>query len=354
MSKPVIFIVGPTGSGKSKLALILARKLKADILSADSMQVYRGMNIGTAKPTKKEQKLIRHHLLDLISPRAECSVFKYCKLALASIQKVMKQNRLSIVVGGSGFYIKALIEGLSPMPGKQAQSRKKLEELNTHDLHDRLKKLDPDLAKKIHVNNKKKIIRTIEIMSSPHPSLPPQGGKGDIDFSISSPFMGEDKGGGLSKFEWKPIIFGLERDRAELYERIEKRVDQMFAAGWIQEVKKIKRVGFSKTARYAIGYKEILEYLEAKKNLEETKFEIKKRTRHLAKKQLTWFRRDPNIQWYFVSGEKYSPVISKILKDIQPSFRRARRATKPASPAGGQSKTEIASLTLFARNDTGN
>ncbi len=354
MLTPVIFIVGPTGSGKSRLALMLARKLKAEIISADSMQIYRGMDIGTAKPTRKEQRIIPHHLLSKITSRSECSVFKYQNLALKALQKIIRRRHLPIVVGGSGLYIKALIDGLSPLPGKQVQYRKQLEKMDAAQLHERLKKINLNLASTIHVNNKKRLIRTLEIIETPHPNLPPsatkrgeirpqsvlgriaptfakrhggirrippkicggQGGK-ESSRSISSSLMGKDKGGGLFQFGFTPVIFGLNRDRKELYERIEKRVDQMFSAGWIHEVKRLRKTGLSKTAQYAIGYKEILEYLEGDRSEEEVKSEIKKRTRHLAKKQMTWFRRDERIKWYFVAGEKYSSASREILKKIR-------------------------------------
>ena len=326
MSKLVLFIIGPTGSGKSKLALMLARKLKFEIVSADSMQIYRGMDIGTAKPTEKEQRLVPHHLLDSISSRSECSVYRYRKLALQAIQKIMKKKRIPMIVGGSGFYIKALIDGLGPLPGKHVQLRKKLEQIDLSELYERLKELDPSLAKKIHPNNKKRIVRAIEIMLTLRENnlqlvIPAKAGiqnngspikafGDDISYQIATPAK---KTGGLAMTEYNPILIGLERDRKELYKRIEKRVDQMFAVGWIDEVKHLKRSGFSKTARYAIGYKEISDYLEGKISYDEMTSQIKKRTRHLAKKQLTWFRKDKRIKWYFVSGEKYSSVFNKIL-----------------------------------------
>ena len=301
MLTPVIFIVGPTGSGKSRLALTLARKLKAEIISADSMQIYRGMDIGTAKPTRKEQKIVPHHLLSKITSRSECSVFKYQNLALKALQKIIRRRHLPIVVGGSGLYIKALIDGLSPLPGKQVQYRKKLEQIDAFELYERLKKLDPVIAAKIHFHNKKRIIRALEI----------------IETSKSSQAYLNKETSGLRKYGMKSVVFGLNRDRKELYERIEKRVDQMFDAGWIHEVKRLRKTGLSKTARYAIGYKEILEYLEGDRSEKEVKSEIKKRTRHLAKKQMTWFRRDERIKWYFVAGEKYSSASREILKKIQ-------------------------------------
>jgi len=317
MSKPVVFIVGPTGSGKSKLALMLARKLSAEIVSADSMQIYRGMDIGTAKPTRKEQKLIPHHLLDAMTSRSECSVFKYRDLAINAIHKIIRRGKIPMVVGGSGLYVGALTDGLSPLPGRKASYRKQLEQFETSVLYERLKRMNCRRAATIYPNDRKRIIRALEIM---------EVGKG----------RAEGRSGSLTDYGFKPILIGISRDRKELYERIEKRVDEMFEAGWIDEVKRLKKIGLSKTARYAIGYQEILEYLDGKKSFEEMSLEIKKRTRHLAKKQMTWFRKEPRIHWYSMSGEKYVPVMNKILRMIQPSLRGGRRPTK-------QSRSEIAS-----------
>ncbi len=301
MSKRVLFLIGPTGSGKSKLALTLARKLNGEIVSCDSMQVYRGMDIGTAKPTAEEQKLVLHHLINLVSPRAECSVFKHRQLTLKAIDQILARGRTPIVVGGSGLYFKALVDGLAPQPGKQAKIREKLEKLaklkGVNYLYSLLKKTDPKRANVLHPNDKRRIIRALEILESSGHSLSDKNQETD---SLKSKGI-------------KPVVFGLLRDRAELYKRIEKRVEQMFQEGWINEVKRIKRIGLSKTAKAAIGYKEILEYLKGKGTLEEMKAEIKKRTRHLAKKQMTWFRKDKRIHWLSVAGDGFVPVAVEII-----------------------------------------
>lgn len=290
MSKRVLFLIGPTGSGKSKLALTLAQKMKGEIISCDSMQVYRGMDIGTAKPTLEEQKLVPHHLINLISPRTECSVFKHYQLTSKAIDRILAKGRTPIVVGGSGLYFKALLDGLTPQSGKQAKIRKRLEKLaklkGLKHLYALLRKVDPKRAHRIHPNDKRRIIRALEILESSQSSL-------------------ASKTESLDSKGIKPIVFGLLRDRNELYKWIEKRVDQMFQEGWIDEVKRVRRVGLSKTAKAAIGYQEILRYLDGKRSLEETKLEIKKRTRHLAKKQMTWFRKDQRIHWLPVSGNGF-------------------------------------------------
>jgi len=304
MLKRVLFLVGPTGSGKSKLALALAQKINGEIVSCDSMQVYRAMDIGTAKPTTKEQKLVPHHLIDLISPRTECSVFKHRQLTLKAMDQILARGRTPVIVGGSGLYFKALVDGLTPQPGKQAKIREKLEKLaklkGVKYLYSQLKKIDQKRAHVLHPNDKRRIIRALEILESPE-------------------HVQSDSGQGTESLSSKGIefsIFGLLRERKELYDRIKRRVDQMFQAGWIDEVKRIKRVGLSKTAKAAIGYQEILEHLEGKRTLEEAKTEIKKRTRHLAKKQMTWFRKDQRIKWILVKGDRYQLAINQIIKAI--------------------------------------
>ena len=304
MPKRVLLLIGPTSSGKSKLALALARKINGEIISCDSMQVYRGMNIGTAKPTQEEQKLVPHHLIDLMSPRTECSVFKHCQLTLKAIDQILQKGHTPIIVGGSGLYCKALLDGLTPQPGKQTEIREKLEKLaklkGVKHLYSQLKKMDPKRAHALHQNDKRRIIRALEI-------------------SESSKYIqsdSEQRAESLNSKGIEFIIFGLLRNRKELYERIEGRVDQMFQEGWIDEVKRIKRVGLSKTAKAAIGYQEILEYLQGKRTLEETEGQIKKRTRHLAKKQMTWFRKDKRIHWLSISGNKFVPsTVQTIVKN---------------------------------------
>ena len=308
MPKHVLFLVGPTASGKSKVALLLAKKLNGEIISCDSMQIYRGMNIGTAKPTARKQKAIPHHLIDLLSPKAECSVFKYRELVLKAIDTIHKKGRIPIIVGGSGLYFKAVVDGLAVQSGKQTKIRRNLESIATSkgltSLYNKLKKLDPDRARQIHPNDKRRIIRALEILeSSNHPSKDQK-----------------PQAHGLEQQGIRPLVFGLLRNRDELYRRIETRVDEMFKEGWINEVKNIKRTGLSCTARAAIGYQEILQYLCGQINLIETQMVIKKRTRHLAKKQMTWFRHDPRVQWLEVRGKTFAPsVVRTIVKRFKDS-----------------------------------
>ncbi len=291
MPSTVIFIVGPTGSGKSDVALCLAKKLGGEIISCDSMQMYRGLDIGTAKPTVRERKTVLHHLIDVIHPRKRSSVFQHRLLALQAIQKIIRKGKTPIAIGGSGFYIQSLLDGLPPSPGGAPKLRRRLEgeAKSSKKLHAKLAKIDPNRARAIHPNDTKRVIRALEL----------------YELSKRKPSEFENGSGGLKAKGFNFQMFGLKRDRRELYERIEKRVDHMFSSGWIDEVKRLKRAGFSRTARKAIGYKEILECLDGRKDLETAVSEIKKRTRHLAKKQLTWFRKDERIHWIPVRGNRF-------------------------------------------------
>ena len=308
--RKALFLVGPTASGKSSLALLLAKKLKGEIVSCDSMQVYRGMDIGTDKPSAKEQKQVRHHLINLSSPRSEFSVFEHRQLALKAMETIFSRGKLPIVIGGSGLYVKALVEGISPQPGGHSGLRRRFREIarrnGVRHLYSKLQAVDPIRAAKIHPNDQKRIIRALEILSA--------SGRSQADW--------ERKTKGLVSAGIEPILFGLERDRKELYERVERRVDRMFDRGWVSEVKRLKKTGLSKTAREAIGYREILEHLKGMRDLFDAQAEIKKRTRHLVKKQLTWFRKTGGIHWIRVRGNRFAEKATRV---ISKEMRRRER-----------------------------
>lgn len=311
MMKPIVFIVGPTASGKSEFALRLARKIDGEIVSCDSMHVYRGMNVGTAKPTREERRKTPHHLIDLISPRRSFSVFQYRQRALDAIRKIRARGKIPIIVGGSGLYVKSLLDGFSKHPGRQNGIRKQFESVaqrkGSRFLYERLKQVDPKRAEKVHPNDHKRIIRALEVWQ--------RSGQAISDWeSQSQPVR-------FQEHEYR--IYGLRRERKELYERVERRVDQMFDAEWVREVKRLKRIGFSKTAREAIGYHEILKFLRGECSLMDAISETKKRTRHLVKKQTTWFRKDPRIQWIPVSGNRFAAAaVRKILNNLTTGERQ--------------------------------
>lgn len=278
----VVFLVGPTASGKTSLSLRLAKKLNAEIISCDSMCVYKDMDILTSKPTKSDRKKLKHHLVDIISPSKEFSVAEYRRLALGAIGNIFKRGRTPLFVGGSGLYVKAIVDGLFPSGKKDLAFRKKQERLarkygNIY-LHKKLKRIDPASAKKIHPNNLRRVIRALEVYHT------------------------EKKRPSELKHKTEPLgyrfkIFGLEVERKRLYNNIDERVEEMFRQGLVEEVKRLSKRRLSITARGALGYREVLGYLKGKYSLEDAKAILKRNTRRFAKRQLTWFRRDDRTKW---------------------------------------------------------
>ncbi len=308
MSKNLIlFLVGPTGSGKTQLSLKLAKCLHSEIISADSMLVYRGMDIGTAKPRAADKKKIPHHLMDLVPPARSFSVYDYRVRALKAIQDILKRGRTPFVVGGSGLYVDSLWKGISPMPGENSKFRKKLNARAQKEgravLYEELKKIDPKRAQRIHPHNLRRIVRALEIAHT----------------SGKTPSEWHGQKVSLEDLGYSVRIFGIDRHRSELYERINQRVKVMFRQGFLKEVKRLQKKGFSKTALQALGYREVVSYLKKPeiKPLPEVISEIQKGTRQFAKRQLTWFRRHPEIEWIdWREDETAQNVCDKILKKL--------------------------------------
>jgi len=278
----VYFLVGPTASGKTALSIKLARRLDAEIISCDSMCVYKGLDVLSSKPTRADRKKVRHHLIDIISPAREFSVSEYRRLALEAVEDILDRGKVPLFVGGSGLYVKAVVDGLFPSGKKDRVFRTKQEGLAKRYgkayLYKKLKRIDPVGAKKIHPNNLRRVIRALEIYHT-EGKRPSELRKGTVPI------------------KHKVKIFGLSMERDRLYRNIDKRVESMFKEGIVQEVKRLSRTRLSVTARKALGYKEILGYLKGRYSLEEAKALLKKNTRRFAKRQLTWFRVDQRIQW---------------------------------------------------------
>ena len=310
---PVLFIVGPTASGKSALAVALAKKLRGEVLSADSMLVYKGMDVGTAKPTKKERGGVPHHGFDLISPTKSFSVFAYRQFALKTIKDIVKRGKIPIVAGGTGFYVRALLEGLSPLPGASAAMRRELEreaqEKGLPALYKRLLKLDAPRARAIGPHNQRRIIRALEIYL----------------LSGKKPSKASSKTPGLRELGYRPVVIGIHRDRGALYQKINRRVEAMFRKGLVREVKRLARKKLSKTALQGVGYKETLDWIRDKgeKPLEEIKDRIKQTTRHFAKRQWTWFKREQGIRWvWWPETATLADVSNFILSDFLKNKRQ--------------------------------
>lgn len=283
--QPLLIIAGPTASGKSALGVELAKRLNGEIISADSMQVYRRMDIGTAKITAEEAEGVPHHLIDILEPDEEWNVMCFCERARAAIENIASRGKLPIVVGGTGFYLHALAYGalFEEEPDEEGgpSLRKCLEQKTTDELYDKLTEVDPASAEIIHKNNRKRVIRALEFY--------------ELHGTPISAHNAELK---AKESPYRLIFFVLDMNRAELYRRIEERVDRMTDAGLIAEVKALLDSGIAREAvsMQGLGYKEIAAYLCGETSLEEAISALKTGTRHFAKRQLTWFRREEDAE----------------------------------------------------------
>ena len=302
--KTVVFIIGPTAIGKTGLAIKVAKRIKADIISADSMQIYKGMRTLSQAPTAEEKRRARHYLVNSLDPGKEYSVATFIKNASNAIESIIKQKKIPIVVGGSGLYIRGLVDGLFPSPEADLKFRRKMtkfsEKHGSHKLHSKLAKIDPASAKLIHPNDLRRIIRALEIYSS--------SGKTMTELKLSTR--------GLKEM-YNIKIFGLIRPREEIYSQINDRVDEMFRGRIVEEVKRLRRKNLSKTAGMVLGLNEISGYLDGKYDLEAAKDMLKMNTRRFAKRQLTWFRADRRIRWLDLSKISLARAVSKIAKEAR-------------------------------------
>lgn len=302
---PLVIILGPTAVGKSELALEFAQKFSFEIINADSMQLYRGMDIGSAKPSLKERSLVTHHLIDIKDPDEEFSAAQFKNEARNIIFSLTQEGKWALVVGGTGFYLKALTKGLFPAPSADLQLRRKLREKGETKgkwyLYQELEKVDPEAASKIHPNDDFRIIRALEVF-----------------YLTGKPISQQQK---KHQFKHSPFIvlkIGLMRDRKEIYHRIEQRVDKMIKSGLVEEVKQLSKRGYPLTIKpfQSLGYKQILNYLQGDLSLDEAVSLIKRNTKRYAKRQLTWFRKDPEIKWFTLPQQFFeiSEAIKKFLK----------------------------------------
>ena len=292
--KPLIILTGPTAVGKTDTSISIAKAVGGEIISADSIQIYRHMDIGSAKITKEEMQGVPHFLIDALLPDEEFNVVVFQKLALQAMEEIYERGHIPIITGGTGFYIQALLYGIDFDETDTDNSyRKELEEFaNEHGaeaLHERLAKVDEESAKAIHPNNVKRVIRALEYHKQ-------TGGK------ISE--HNEEQRQKESPYHF--AYFVLNRDRAVLYDRINRRVDVMFEQGLVAEVRRLLDMGYTRklVSMQGLGYKEVAAYLEGELSLEEAKEIIKRDTRHFAKRQITWFKRESDVDW--IDMEKYA------------------------------------------------
>ncbi len=299
MKPKVIVIVGPTASGKTSASIKLAKLINGEIISADSMQIYKEMTIGTAKPTIEEQEGIPHYLIDVVSPEETFNVTKYKELAEMAIEEILKKGKTPIIVGGTGLYVSTLINGIEfAEVGEDLVYREEMtklaEEKSAEYIHNMLRKVDPDAADAIEVNNIRRVIRALEIYKL----------TGKTKTQLDKESRKE------VKYDYK--VYGIETPREELYNRINVRVDKMFEDGLLEEVNVINtKYKISSTAIQGLGYKEVIEYIDGKVSYEEMVEKLKMETRRYAKRQLTWFRREEKIVWY-----RLDEIVEKIVGEL--------------------------------------
>ncbi len=304
MKKPLIILTGPTAVGKTSLSINLAKQLNTEIISADSMQVYRTMDIGTAKITEKEMDGVKHHLIDILEPFAPFNVCDFKDRAQNAINEIHAKGKIPLIVGGTGFYIKALLFDTdfneeADNTAIRYELELELKEKGIDYMHNKLKAIDLAAAASIHKNNTKRVLRAIEYY-----------------MLNNSPISEHNKLMNEKESPYNFIYYVLNDKRENLYQRIEKRVDQMLEEGLLKEVYSLKEKGLNSThtSMQAIGYKEILEYTDGFVDLDTAIDNLKKDTRHLAKRQLTWFRRQKEITW--LNKDEFNYDENLILKHI--------------------------------------
>ncbi len=304
----VVAIVGPTASAKTPLSLIIAERLQSEIVSADSRQVYRHLDIGTAKPPPEQLAKIPHHFVDILDPKDLYSAGEFAKAARNVCRTLARERKVPVVVGGSGLYVKALIDGMFDGPGRVEEIRRRLEmrweEEGAMVLFEELRRLDPEAARRMDVSKKRRIIRALEVHAA-------------TGMPISAHHQS-----GRTEPEFAFVQFALNWPRSILYERINRRVDSMMQSGLLEEVKNLLAMGYDGrlNALNTVGYKEILEFVGGKiPTLEKAAELIKRNTRRFAKRQLTWFRADKRIRWIEVGDD---PSLERIADEVISTLRR--------------------------------
>lgn len=298
----ILIVCGPTASGKSELALRLAHALDAEIVNADSMQIYRGLDIGTAKPSPDQQAEIPHHLISVADPDQLFSAADFSDAADAAIRDIVSRGKRVVVVGGTGLYIRALVNGLVDSPSGAGELRRALQDeacrVGNESMLERLRQVDPELAAGLHPNNLVRIIRALE-----------------VHYLTGIPLSRYQKEHAFATRRYETLQIGISVDRAELYQRIDARVEQMLAAGLLKEVSGLLAAGSGRELKSlrSIGYKEAAAHLCGELSAEEAARLIKRDTRRYAKRQLTWFKSDPDILW-FEYPEKFGTILTHAIE----------------------------------------
>ena len=297
--KSPIFIAGPTAAGKSEIALALAEQLGGEIISADSMQVYRGLDIGTAKPSPAERARVPHHLIDICDLTEAFDAAQFIRLAQKAVAEIQSRGRVPVFCGGTGLYFKALLSGLGEAPSANPELRDELEAASFESLLGELRERDPEAYEKIDKQNPRRVIRAVEVIRLTGKKFSEQRAEWKAE-------------GGKRKAE---NFFCINRPPAVLHARINARVDEMFRRGLVDETRGLLRHGLeqNKTAMQAIGYRQVVEHLRGERNLAETIEQVKIRTRQFAKRQLTWFRRQLAPEWIELKpGDSVETVVANL------------------------------------------
>ncbi len=305
MKRPLVILTGPTAVGKTETSLWLAKTIGGEIISADSMQVYRGMDIGSAKIMPEEMQGVPHHLIDVLDPDEEFNVVQFQTMAKAAMEEIYANGHIPIITGGTGFYIQALLYDIDFTETESDTAlRTELEQLAAERgaewLHEELRKVDPESAEAIHANNVKRTIRALEFYRQTGEKISVHNEK---ERQKESPYAF--------------IYFVLDRPRAELYSRIDQRVDMMLEQGLVDEVTRLRAAGYrrSSVAMQGLGYKEIYDYLDGEISFEEAVYRIKRDTRHFAKRQLTWFHREKTVTWVDLAALADRQALQQFLLD---------------------------------------
>ncbi|MDR1774226.1 MAG: tRNA (adenosine(37)-N6)-dimethylallyltransferase MiaA [Clostridioides sp.] len=306
---PLIILTGPTAVGKTDLSIQLAKKLNAEIISADSMQIYKYMDIGSAKVTEEEMSGVKHYMIDEVCPDFSFSVSEFQKRAIKYIEEIHAKNKNIIITGGTGLYLNSLIYKMDFAKSKantklRDELSKELEENGREYMHEKLRNLNEEVAERIHKNNTKRVIRAIEV---------------ELSGSKMNDFSSDLK---LNQ-NYDPIIIVLNRDRQKLYDRINLRVDLMLKNGLVDEVKELLELGYDKNmiSMQGIGYKEIIKYLEGEYTFDEAVEIIKRDSRRYAKRQITWFKRYKDAKWFDLDELSKEELENKVVKYVEIKFK---------------------------------
>jgi tRNA dimethylallyltransferase len=306
LAKPVVVIVGPTAVGKSRIAVEVAKAFETEVLTADSRQVYRGMDVGTDKPASEERQAVPHRLIDLVDPDESFNAGLYRRQAIDEIERLYRDCRLPLVVGGTGLYVRTLLKGLCEAPQADPIMRKALrqeaEDQGYDRLYARLVDVDPVIAARLHPRDESKVIRALEV------------------YQLSGRRMSEfQQEHGFAERPFATLMIGLNRDRDMLYRRIEGRIDWQLAHGLIEETKQLLAQGYQRdsAAMKGLGYRQVAEHLAGEYDAAEMVRRFKRDTRHFSKRQMTWFRKEPGIQWLMIEESESVPhTTTRVIEQI--------------------------------------